>query len=298
MILIDFSQLTHAAVHVAYAQVHAGVDDKGFLRHLVLSQILTALKYRREYGNPVVVACDDHSWRHGVFPEYKWARRNNRKESGIDWDAVNLKIDGIQDEIAESFPYIVIKVAGAEGDDVIATLARRYGGSGSPTNSLFEDEDSSAANRVLVVSSDKDFGQLHDVIDQYDPKKRMIKPREDAAHALRMQILHGDSTDGIPNILSPSNSFSDKIKQKSVTSKLESSWLNMSKEAICTTDELRANWDRNQMLVDLSRTPANIQEAIVESFIAQQDKDCHGKILEFFAAHHLRELTSRMQEFL
>ena len=297
MIIIDLSQLVHAAVHVAVKMDNADLYNVNTIRRIMLSQILTVLKERRRYGDPIVLACDHHSWRTDVFPEYKWSRHENRMTGDIDWSRVNPIIDEIKDEIKDNFPYIVIEVDKAEGDDVVATLARKYGGGGLVNTSLFGDDPDDKL-KVLVSSSDKDFAQLHDVIDQYDPKKKGIKPSANSAAALRMQILCGDPIDGIPNILSPDNSFKDKIKQKAMKAKMLESWMVLSKDDICTTDELRRNWDRNQSMVDLSRTPADIQVAILKSFDEQKDKDRHGKILQYFASHKLSTLTGRMAEFL
>ena len=95
-------------------------------------------------------------------------------------------------------PYKHIEVHGAEADDIIATLVRQY-----------PDE------KVMIVSGDKDFIQLHkyDNVDQYSYVTRKEVSDPNPRLYLQTQILKGDSIDGVPNVLSSDNTFVEGIRQ-------------------------------------------------------------------------------------
>ena len=131
------------------------------IRHMVLNSIRSYnSKFSNDYGE-LVVCCDgSRSWRKDVFPYYKANRKKNREESVLDWKKLFQIIDTIRDELAEHFPYRVLKVDGAEADDIIAVLARR-----------FHEE-----QPILIVSGDRDFIQLLQLenVSIYDPVKKIF----------------------------------------------------------------------------------------------------------------------------
>ena len=113
-------------------------------------------------------------------------------------------------------------VEGAEADDIIAVLTARL----------------SSSDNILILSSDKDFGQLQKYpnVTQYSPiLKRFIKI-DNPTTFIREHILKGDRGDGIPNFLSPDNTFAAGERQKVINSKRLQEWISQDAETFCTTD--------------------------------------------------------------
>ena len=132
-------------------------------------------------------------------------------------------------------PYKVLDVDGAEADDVIAVLTARL----------------SSNSSVLILSSDKDFSQLQKYpnVTQYSPiLKRFIKI-DDPKTFIREHVLRGDRGDGIPNFLSPDDTFVRGLRQKVINSKKLSEWIGKDPNDFCDSTMLRG-YKRNQMLVD------------------------------------------------
>ena len=128
----------------------------------------------------------------------KPSRKKDRAASGLDWDIIFTNLNQVRDEIKEHFPYKVIEVYGAEADDIIAVLTR-------------ERND----DVTIIISSDKDFIQLHNnIIEQYSPVTKKLINGKDPVNYLREHIIRGDRSDGVPNILSPDDTFTESKRQK------------------------------------------------------------------------------------
>ena len=130
--------------------------EEGFFRHMVLNSIRSfKAKFSDEYGE-LVIACDNKNyWRRQLFPYYKANRKKNRDNSNFNWKSIFESLDKIRSELKEVFPYRVIDIESAEADDIIGTLCKEFGN----TN-----------QKILIMSGDKDFIQLHRYtnVRQYD----------------------------------------------------------------------------------------------------------------------------------
>lgn len=101
-------------------------------------------KFGKTYGEIVIATDDKKYWRRDFFPYYKANRKTDREKSDFDWTMIFNTISIVRDELREFFPYRVIQVPGAEADDVVATLCKKFHNQ----------------EKILVVSADKDFIQL------------------------------------------------------------------------------------------------------------------------------------------
>jgi 5'-3' exonuclease len=101
------------------------------------------LKFKEEYGTMVLCSDAGNPWRRDFFPNYKYSRKQSRLDGPFDWDNIFKIITEIKNEIAKSFPYVVMYVENAEADDIIAILCK------------LREED-----KYLIISGDKDFIQL------------------------------------------------------------------------------------------------------------------------------------------
>lgn len=133
------------ATITAQAGNHADAVQPDLIRHMILNSIRKfKTKFGAEYGDVVVASDDKKYWRREAFPFYKGNRKADREKSDFDWPMIFNTISMVREELQENFPYRVIRVPGAEADDVIATLCKEF----------------CNQEKILIVSNDKDFIQL------------------------------------------------------------------------------------------------------------------------------------------
>lgn len=262
------------------------------VRKMVLTTIKSFNnKFKGEYGNLVIAVDSGDTWRKSFFPYYKIRRREATATSEIDWAKVYEIIRTIKDELKEYFPYPVIEVPTAEADDVIGCLCRHFGADDS--------EFLSSNEKILILSRDKDFIQLHKYsnIDQYDPiatDGKWIRTADPVAY-LKEHIIRGDAGDSIPNILSEDNRIALKIRQKSIMSKKLEVWLTQDLSEFCDEDML-AHYERNKKLIDLSEIPEEIYNNVINEYNSQQNKP-RTKIFNYLIKNGLKSLFDDVQNF-
>lgn len=257
--------------------------DEGLIRHMAINTIRSNVKqFKNKYPN-VVLCCDNrHYWRKDYFPFYKSQRKHDREASGLDWTLIFETLNKIRDELKENFPYKVIDVHGAEADDIIAVLTARL----------------SPHSDVLILSSDKDFGQLqkYNNVTQYSPiLKRFIKV-DDPRKFIKEHILKGDRGDGIPNFLSPDNCFAAGERQRTLNSKRLLEWIDQDAETFCTNDNTLRGYKRNQTLIDFDYIPGEIQESIVEAFENAKPAP-KAQMINYFMEKNLKVMLENLSDF-
>ena len=293
MIVVDFNQ---TAISSMMAELGGRRDvevNLPLIRHMIINAIRS---YKKKFGNEfgdIVIACDNrHYWRREYFPNYKANRKKARQESGFDWSSIFEALHQIRSELQEHFPYPVIDVDGAEADDVIATLAE-YSQT-SNTDGLLP-----SAEPFLILSGDHDFEQLqkYSNVKQYAPvQKKWVKLTESPEAVLMEHIIMGDKGDGVPNILSNDDTFINGHRQRPMKKDKVAEWKKMKPEDFITNDEMWRNFQRNRELVDLSRIPEDIKEAIIESYEAQKGGDRSG-LLNYFIANRMKQMIELVDEF-
>ena len=268
MIQIDYSAVSIAAIIQFQEDLKRGTEDvENLVRHAVLSSIKNIKRrFKREYGNEVIIACDAESyWRTDVFPHYKYKRKKERDASDIPWDAIHECMDMVKLDLINHFPYKVIEVPKAEADDVIAVLTRDVAPTKTTNNALFDEPEP-----VLIVSGDKDLKQLlvEKHIKQWIPREQKYAALEMPTKMfLRRLILTGDSSDGVPNVFSPNNSFVTGIRQKAATEKKMQPLLE-AKVMLDATDDpaIKERIKENARLISFSFIPENVKDDIVKAY--------------------------------
>ena len=260
------------------AAKHATVD-MDVIRPSVLNTLrIYRSKFVNEYGE-LILCCDDRkTWRKEIFPNYKASRKKTRKGSGVDWNNLYDTLNQLKEELREWFPYKLIQVEKAEADDIIGTLVNL------------------ATERTLILSSDKDFVQLHKFnVRQYSPiQKKFVDG--DAKENLHEKIIRGDVGDGIPNIMSDDNVFVDEgRRQKPITKKKVDAWYELDPEMYCS-DEMLRNYNRNRQLIDLDHIPDTIRINITKQFETIRVGD-RRRLLTYFVNHKLKNLMENLSEF-
>lgn len=288
MIIVDINQtfMSNLMVHIHRGNTKE-IHSEDLLRHMILNSIRGYnVKFKNKYGRLVIAADDRHYWRKDVFPYYKANRKKSREESEIDWGKIFEVFHKLKDEIRVNFPYPYIQADGAEADDIIGVLCNY------------------TSENTLIASRDEDFYQLHilDHVNQYNiiDKKFVKLTPEESKKSLLEKIVRGDGGDGVPNIFSVDNSFVEKIRQKSVSTKLVEEWKEYYyrgidwKEFVPT--EHHINFDRNKTLIDLSCTPVHIKQAIIDKYNSESNKD-RSKLFNYFAMNNLRNLVETINDF-
>lgn len=285
MIIVDLNQVMLSNLLMQLGNHTNAQVEENMVRHMILNSLRSyKVKFSDEYGE-MIIACDNTNyWRKQKFPYYKANRKKNIEASELNWKSIFECMNKIRSELKEYFPYRVLDVESAEADDIIATLVSKFG-SGLNTG-----------EKILILSGDKDFIQLHTYanVEQYDPTRKKWIKHEDPERFLHEHILKGDAGDGVPNVLSPDNVFVVGDRQRPLTARKLEKIMGTDLDEMDTI--LARNYSRNACLIDLSFTPESIREKVMEQYNAQQNRD-RSKLLNYFIANKLKNLTEHLSEF-
>lgn len=184
------------------------VKNPDEIRKLIVNQLNAKIKmYKALVGTGIVVALDSRSWRRDAFKYYK-ANRDTAKaeakeaivndETVFPFDdyfaAVNQAIKMLK---AKYKTFHFIQEYGAEGDDGVA-ISAKWCFNRDPTE------------RIVVISSDKDFAQLGPIIFKqvkYGPGEKLV---DRSGFAGLEHIVKGDHGDGVPSITQPDDYLVNK----------------------------------------------------------------------------------------
>jgi 5'-3' exonuclease len=282
MIIFDFNQVAISNLMEQIGSSKTPVDES-LVRHMILNTIRTYVKrFKDSHGPEIIIACDNKKyWRREIFPHYKAGRKKAREASGHDWSTIFDCLNKIRDELKVNSPYKVLDVDSAEADDIIAVLALKY----------------SATQKIMILSSDKDFAQLQKYpnVEQFSPilKKAIKEPFPSAQ--LKQLIIRGDKSDGIPNILTKDDVFVTGGRQKPITEVKIIGWMNQEPKEFCNEDMLR-NYARNEMLIDLTRIPESLKEAILHTYDEAKGRT-KQEFMNYMIANRLKNLLEVIDEF-
>ena len=293
MILVDYSGSIFAAISVELNRNMGMKTDIDFLRHLVLKQLKSYhRKFHEDYGEMVVcLDCRTGNWRKELFPAYKHQRKQKRIDSGIDWDKIFKDVNTITEEFKKELPYKFVYVDNLEADDIIAILTKL-----APEISE-QDMLGGMKYPVLIVSNDKDYKQLHKYpyVKQYFPKKQSIGREENPEFALQELIIHGDKSDGIPNIRSDKNIFMEEgRRQTSISTEFMRRFLKEGTEYLSTFEKER--YEFNKMLISFDEIPSKYEQEVISEY-QKEKKFNRFNLMQYFARHRLNELIKCLEDF-
>lgn len=280
MIIADYSGIAIASLFSQKMEL-----SENLVRHMILNSLrMYNLKFRAEYGG-MILACDGgNTWRKQMYPQYKANRKKNRDQSSVDWPEFFRILSAVRDEIRENLPFKVIHLQGIEADDVIATLTE--------TTQEFGNSD-----KVMIVSSDTDFVQLHQYsnVRQFSPMKKNFISEKDPQRYLKEHILRGDSGDGVPNVLSPDDTFTNSLRQTPLRAKVIDEWISKWEDLQnhMTVEQYR-NFQRNQTLIDLSKIPATKKEEIINTYNSVK---VNNNTLNYLISKRCSQLIGSADEF-
>lgn len=282
LMVVDLSNILYRTIYSDSSIKRAEDVSIELLRHVMLTSVLDYLKKVRarfpDRNVVTVLAHDQGSWRRSIFEHYKWSRRQPDPKATEEKLAFKKKVletfDLLAKEAKEHYPFVSIKASDCEADDVCAAIASEFG----------------EMTDVVLVSSDKDIKQLAigRVWSLYpthtmEKKWHQFKNEKEQSEYVLNLVLDGDAGDGIPNVLSDSNTFAEATKrQKPMTDKRLAEF-----KAIAGDDPLfrklilspiGARFAENMELIDLrgSRNlPNGYLERIISEYNSQMDTlDC------------------------
>lgn len=280
MILIDYNGVA----------IGSGLHLKGELsedlfRHTILNTLrMYRNKFKGQYGELVICGDGRKNWRKEVFPNYKFKRGKSKSASDVDWNELYRILYLVFDELGENFPYKTVLVEECEADDVIATLSQS-------TQEFGNNEP------IMIVSADKDFVQLqkYDNVRQYSPMKKQFIIEKNPRKQLLELVLRGDASDGVPNVLSPDNSFSEGIRQ---TSLRQATLDKLFDDLHCMGEEVYANYCRNKKLIDFEEIPETLKSEILNRFNGQDNWKNRKKVFPFLIEKRCGMLIEEIGDFI
>ena len=284
MILVDMNQVTLSNLMVQLGGNKNVEPD--FVRHMVLNSLRSyRSRFQGEYGELVLCYDNKTNWRRDYFPNYKFSRRKDRKQSKLDWNQIFDTLHMIRDELVEYFPYKVLEVQNAEADDIIASVVFHI--AKEPKN----------YEKVLILSSDKDFIQLqkYNFVTQYSPIQKQFVNGVDPTTYIKEHILKGDRSDGVPNFLSPDNTFVDELRQRPMSKRKLEAWIDLEPSDYCN-EEMMRNYQRNRTLIDLSYIPDDIKEKCTQTFL-DAPEGSRKHLLNYFIKKKLKSLMENIGDF-
>ncbi len=280
---MDMNQISLANLMMHLQLDQTKIVDTDKVRHMILNSIrMYRTQFNKNYGEVVLSYDSKHYWRRDYFPNYKFNRKRTReKDTKKDWDSIFKCLNKIKQELKDYLPYKHLEVQGAEADDIIATLAKNY-----------------PNEKMMIISGDKDFIQLHKYsqVQQYSPILKKVVKGEDPIDYIKVHILKGDSSDGIPNVLSNDNVFVEGLRQRPLNKKKIEAWKEGEFENTTANAEIIRNYERNKRLINLDHCPSEIQENILKTYTEAPCGD-RSKLLTFFIDNRLKELTESIGDF-
>jgi len=301
MILVDYSQVALAAILTFQRELKGDeAEVKNLIRHVTLSTLKSyKKKYGKEYGE-LVICCDGRKyWRREVFEYYKAGRKKMRDNSDLDWHLIFDTLNEMRQEIGEHFPWRVIHVDRAEADDIIAVLTEW-----SQSNELMRVGLTEEPQKILILSSDKDFKQLQLTpfssgnVRQWSPmqKKFIQASKQEIIDFTIEHIVKGDTGDGIPNLLSKDDVFVTGDRQKPVSAKRLAEFIEKGIDA-CRNDEEKRNWQRNATLVAFDNIPVEVKQSIIDTYISNKPKGDKMTVMNYLMEHRCRLLLDEIEDF-
>ena len=285
MVLVDFNGL---AIGSIMGQLSHGEElSENLVKHIILNNLrMYRKKYPESQHGKLVICCDSYSWRKDVFPEYKANRKTTRSKDKHDWTMIFDLIESTLIDLRTNFPYAVIKIDSAEADDIIGALTIE-----KSTPLIGED--------VVIVSADKDFIQLQKYghVVQWSPMFNKAVKDDNPVKYIFEHILKGDSSDGVPNVLSSDDCLVNNIRQSPMTKKkLEYWWENRNNLKGIMPTEVFRNYMRNRQMIDLNCTPKDISNSAVSQY-ENYEYPSRSNILPYLIKHRMKMLIDSASEF-
>ena len=289
--LIDFSQIALSTALVNFPDKEK--INLSMVRHLILNSIKFNVKKAKTLGYTKIVLCIDNAksgyWRRDFAYYYKKNRGKAREESTWDWEGYFESSHKVIDELKAYMPYIVMDIDKYEADDHIAVLVKKF---------------SLEGHKILIISSDGDFTQLHKYpnVKQWSPMhKKWVKIKSGSAEIdCITKILKGDKKDNVASVKVRSDFWFTKVEGERTpsmkTSIVEAIANDREQAKVLLTESEYNRYKENLVLIDFDYIPDNIASNIVNYYNSYKLPP-RGKIYSYFVKAGLSKLTNSINEF-
>lgn len=278
MILLDASSIFISTV---MAQSTTFEEQPELVRHTIFNIIRRFnLEHRDKFGEMIICFDNKKNWRKEAFPHYKANRKKSRNEDKHNWKAIFDILNEVKEEIITYTPFRTVEVEGCEADDIIGTLCER----------------SNSPEPILIVSPDKDFVQLqkYPQVRQYSNiQKKWVEPKVDPVTDLMEKVLTGDKGDGVPNVLSDDLTFVEERRQNKLIASKKKLLLE-DPEALGVT--VARNLIRNRDMIDLTRTPTELKDQVMENF-AKPAGGSIMRLMTLFTKNQMKLMMESLSDF-
>jgi len=286
-IIIDSSHLLARCVHGGRKEI---LERPEYAAHMLFNSILmNSRKFGASKENPVIMALDTKPyWRSKYYvenkdqfveyrtnPKYQAYKGQREKDDTLPWEKIYEVANACYAAIEQYSDFHVVGVIGAEADDIIAVGANHFSEKGQP---------------VTVVSSDKDFQQLHRPgrgVQVWDPIKKTFRPDIDPEYYKKLHAISGDPGDNILPIkrgAGPNTKTAERYARDLDT-------------YLATDAELRDRYKFNRTLTDFDYIPVEVSSRIVEAIENHTYSFSAMDLMKVFIKYRLNAIGERVQEF-
>ena len=285
VLLVDFNNLLFRALFAKDVFIRSEQPQWALWRYLIFENIYEQIGHIRPCD--VVLAVDDkNSWRKTYWNRYKESRKAKREKQVLPcgWDYVFDQINTYLRDLKHHLPFRVMKVRGAEADDIIAVLAKEL---------TWSDEEV----QCIVASNDEDYLQLTAPrIKVWNPsKKKYVQHKKSPARFLLEKILMGQPKDDIFNVKTPNDWPQGKRKpgfgkvgcEKVLESGNVKEWL--------VENGYDKNFKRNRVLIDFNYIPKTIENRIITTYDRYSFPPPRN-IMPFFKKHNMRSFQENFHQ--
>ena len=195
-------------------------------------------------------------WRNDYHQQYKIRRKEAKKEDReIDYGKMFCRVrDILLPTLSEEYGCKVIGNSSAEGDDILAILAKHLTNRGEEVVIVTCDNDLLQVGTTVIdlMGKKKDLNEIMQRKYKFDPKFVWTTSKFKL-----LKALAGDGGDDVPAVM---RGMGPKTAFKYIKD------LNMLRELLSSSKEIKEAFDRNVMLTDLDAIPSIITEDVLDKW--------------------------------
>lgn len=274
-LIVDLSNISHVARHTIKGdtEFHPGL----IAQKVFINLFFATTNYQVDH---VLIACDEPNvWRRDIYPEYK---RNRDLERDVYHEETLEVIKDMKAFFNECTAVPAVSVPRAEADDVIAVATEMI-------------TDTDPANKVYILSADKDFLQLtSENVKLISTHKGKVVETEDPDYFLFEKCIRGDRKDNV---------FSAFPRVRST--RLQKAWeepdemLNLMEDQNNRGEAIKDAYWFNKKLVDLTLQPSWIRDEIRDAIQDASESDSKYdfiKVTKFLAKYEMENVFDNINQ--
>ncbi len=281
---------------------HHAEDDITIAGLATHSALVTLNKYYRQYKpDKIVAAFDRPSWRKEYTASdeclskkpYKGTRRQTMTPAQkLKYEQFCAHLNEFEQLITDHSTVITLAGAGLEADDVIA--------------GFIQVQTLDPINEIIVISQDKDMIQLLRfenvrVVDPASGKDRTLEEwNGDADYFMFLKCIRGDIGDNVqsayPKVRETRvlKAYNDPFEKANL---MNESWKGVSDKEFVVKDLYK----ENQLLMDLSMQPEDIQKLMVKTVLnalKKESKFSYFHFMKFLGKYGLKKVAEQADNFV